>query len=129
MDVRLDRRSLLGGTLGAAGLFSIPAIARHNSAKLFFERIKRPIGLQLYTLGDEPRKDLEGTLKQVAAIGYRDIEMPGLLGREPAAIRHAADSTGLTISSIHIPASGDLSIGSDVQRIVDLFGTIGAKQL
>lgn len=129
MDVRLDRRSLLGGAFGAAAFLADPASARQCAEPSFFKRISRPIGLQLYTLGDEPRTDLEGTLRRVAAIGFRDIELPSLLGFEPAAIRKAADSAGLTISSMHIPASGDLSIGSSIQRLVDLFGAIGAKQL
>ena len=44
------------------------------SAKPFFKRTGLPIGLQLYTLGPDAQKDLVGTLKQVHAIGYRDID-------------------------------------------------------
>ncbi len=33
--------------------------------------------MPLYALGDAPQKDLEGTLRQVAAISYCDIEQPG----------------------------------------------------
>lgn len=124
-----DRRLLLAGTLGAAASLALPACAHGSSGKRFFERIGRPIGLQLYALGDAPQKDLEGTLKQVAAIGYRDIEMPGLLGRKPADIRRAADAAGVAISSVHAPPAGSFSIRSDAQQLADIFGTLGATQL
>ena len=45
-----------------------------------------PIGIQLYTLGPDAAKDLDGTLKAVAGIGYRSVELAGFLGRTPAAV-------------------------------------------
>lgn len=128
MTFSLDRRSLLAGTFGAAASLALPASAR-AVARPFFERIGRPIGLQLYALGDAPRKDLEGTLKRVATIGYRDIEMPGLLGRSPADIRRAADAAGVGVSSVHTGLTGDLSIRNDPQQIADVLGALGAKQV
>ncbi len=74
--------------------------------------------IQLYSLGDEPQKDLEGRSK-VAAIGFRDIELPGLLGREPADVRRAADDAGVAISSVHIGTTGDLSVRTDPQRLAE----------
>lgn len=129
MTLELDRRTLLTGALGTAASLAIAGPGCASVRKGFFERIRRPIGLQLYTLGDAPQKDLDGTLKQVAAIGYRDIELPGLAGHTPVDLRRVADGCGLGISSIHIGTTGELSVRSEPQRIADLLGTLGAKQL
>lgn len=129
MQLDLNRRSVLTGAFGAASLLAFSASLEARPSKGFFQRVRRPIGIQLYALGDEPQKDLERTLKRVAAIGYRDIEMPGLLGRNPADVRRAADAAGVSISSVHIGVTGKLSIQSDPQQIADTLGAVGTKQL
>lgn len=126
MSNSLDRRSLLLGSIGAAATLAVPAAA---AKRHFFERIGRPIGLQLYALGDEAQKDLAGTFKQVAAIGYRDIELPGLMGRGAAELRGYADAAGLAITSVHAGTAGSFSIRSEPQQIADVLGTLGARQI
>jgi len=39
-----------------------------------------PLGLQLYSVRDVLPKDYEGTLKQLAAMGYREVEAAGFFG-------------------------------------------------
>lgn len=128
MDM-LSRRSILLGAGGAAVSLAMPSAVRGAAGRPFFQRIGRPIGLQLYTLGDEPKTDLAGTFQLVAKMGYRDIELPGLLGLEPAAIRRAADAAGLPITSIHIGVSATPSIREDAGRLADIVGILGAKQI
>lgn len=128
MPLSCDRRALLTGALAASTTLALPAFA--TSSKGFFKRIGRPIGLQLYTLGDELKKDLEGGLKQVSEIGYRDIELPGLLDRQPADLRRAASAAGLSISSLHVGAMGGaVSVRSEPQVLADIVGALGAKHL
>ncbi len=103
-----------------------------SSGPNFFQRIGRPIGLQLYTLGEEAGKDLAATFARVAEIGYRDIELPSLYGQSPKAIAAAAANAGVSISSLHLPASTQgqapgLSLASDPSEIADSLNTIGAK--
>jgi sugar phosphate isomerase/epimerase len=98
----------------------------------FFERTGLPIGLQIYTLGDEAGKDLDATFAQVAGIGYRDIEMPGLLGHSAAEVRAAADRAGLSISSIHVPLAtmgqpGGLTFENETSALADTLGELGAS--
>ncbi|MGA7540292.1 MAG: hypothetical protein WBW93_16165 [Steroidobacteraceae bacterium] len=57
--------------------------------------IERPLGLQLYTLGEAPYRDLEGTLEAVARIGYRTVETVGLMKRTASELRAALDRAGL----------------------------------
>ena len=70
------RRSFLQQT-GAFALGSL-LLPRLCSAKLFSgEKAVRPIGLQLYTLGDLMTTDAKGTLQKLAAIGYKELESAG----------------------------------------------------
>ncbi len=64
------------------------------------------VGLQLYTLRNELPKDLEGTLKKVADIGYREVELFGysdgkFFGKSPKEFHTLLQSLGLTAPSGH----------------------------
>jgi sugar phosphate isomerase/epimerase len=132
MTLELNRRALLTGlaATGLAGTMTHALLAAGN--KTFFERVQLPIGLQLYTLGDEPQKDLDGVFARVAAIGYRDLELPSLFGKSPAELKAAADRHAMKLSCIHLavtpnmPASA-LGLMSPTQRIVDDLGAMGLK--
>lgn len=122
-----SRRSLLAG-FGAAGAMSmIGAPAFATSRRPFFQRVGLPIGLQIYTLGNVT--DLDATFAEVAAIGYREIELPNLLGKQPAEVAAAAKRAGLKISSIHVPlANGSgLAFGAEPAKLAEILGTLGAK--
>src|ERR1700754_1108340 len=96
----LSRRHFLAGTAGliAAG----PALG---------SPLDLPIGLQLYTIGDAISRDFDGTLKTVAAIGYRAVEGNlSLAGRDAKALKAAYDGFGLTWRSAHC-GEGDLRDG------------------
>jgi len=101
MRSRVDRRNLLKGV---AAMTVAAAESAEAARRPFFERIGKPIGFQLYTLGDEAGKDPDGAFASVARIGYRDIELPNLYGKSPAQVRAAADRAGVTLSSLHMPA-------------------------
>ena len=126
----LNRRAMLSAFAATAALATMPEALAKPRAGGFFKRIGKPIGLQLYTLGDEVKADVVGTLAKVAKIGYRDLELPSTYGLAPAALRAAADQAGLRFSSIHLadmpnmPAEA-LSFKSPVQRIVDDLGVLG----
>ena len=78
----------------------IESAAAAAEGKPFFQRVALPIGLQVYTLGDEAGRDLDATFAQVAAIGYREIELPSLYNRKPGEVRAAADKAGLFITGL-----------------------------
>ena len=71
-----------------------------------------PIGCQTYPVRDALGKDFEGTLAQLASIGYRNIEMcspPGyeksgfgsLVNKKASEIREAIHKAGLRCESCH----------------------------
>lgn len=100
----------------------------------FFDADTRPLGLQLYTLGEQVQDDFEGVLQQVAAIGYRDIELPGLYGRAPADASASLRKAGLRLGSLHVaPTPGlgpePLTLQNDASEIIDYLGELGVSQV
>jgi sugar phosphate isomerase/epimerase len=97
--VELTRRAFThGAALTLAGLTGAGGLARHALAQPY----DLPIGLQLYTVGDDLQKDFEGTMKTIAQIGYRQIESNlSVAGKRPKEIADFAKSLGLGWRSIH----------------------------
>jgi sugar phosphate isomerase/epimerase len=101
-DNRIARRTVLKAAAVGVGL-AVPALrAFADQSTPFFRRHHLPIGLQLYTVGAQARKDLNGTLAKVAAAGYQTVELAGLYGNSPQVMRKAAEDVGLKYTSIHL---------------------------
>jgi sugar phosphate isomerase/epimerase len=110
----MHRRSFLTA-LGLA------AVAPHLSN--LTRRLKR-VGIQLYSLRDDARHDLERTLADIAAIGYNDLELLGSMnnfGMPPARLRALLDRNGLRAPSTHV--SGHAL--ADLDRQLDDAATLG----
>jgi sugar phosphate isomerase/epimerase len=60
-----------------------------------------PLGLQLYSVRDLLPKDYEGTLRQLSAIGYLEVEAAGFFGRSASDVKHAMEQAGLRCVSAH----------------------------
>lgn len=128
---QIARRNLLSAIAATGALAMIDTAALARPRRTFFQRTGLPVGLQIYTLGDEAGKDLGKTFAEVAAIGYRDIEMPQLYGRPAAEVRRLADAAGLKISSLHMPPQGfggALTLVSPTEQVVEVLGALGARR-
>jgi sugar phosphate isomerase/epimerase len=71
---------------------------------------KRPIGLQLYSLRDDMKKDPSGTIEKLGKIGFSfvegyDYENGKLFGFEPAAFKDLLEKNGLTLMGSHTGAN------------------------
>lgn len=62
------------------------------------------IGLQLYSLRDETKKDFRGTLAKVAQMGYKGVEFAGYGGLKPAEMAQVLKDNGLSAWGSHIGA-------------------------
>src|SRR5207249_4151504 len=60
------------------------------------------IGIQLYTVRDDLRRDPEGTLVKIAAIGYKEVEFAGYPMSSVKALRALLDRLGLSAPSGHV---------------------------
>jgi sugar phosphate isomerase/epimerase len=101
-DNPIARRTVLKAAAAGLGLGVSALRALAAEPTPFFKRHHLPIGLQLYTVGAQARKDLNATLARVAAAGYQTVELAGLYGNSPQAMREAADKVGLRYTSIHL---------------------------
>ena len=61
-----------------------------------------PIALQLYSIRHDCERDLPGTLKAVAEMGYEGVEFAGYYGRSAAELRAMLDDLGLAVAGTHI---------------------------
>jgi sugar phosphate isomerase/epimerase len=99
MHRRISRRAFVR-TASASVAF---AALRSGAYRLMANPLGLPIGLQLYSVRDLLPKDYEGTLRQLGAMGYREVEAAGFFGHTPSQVRQAMDHVGLSCVSAHYP--------------------------
>ena len=86
---------------------------------------KMGIACQLYTVRDMAAKDFADTVKQVARIGYRAVELAGYGNLKSAKeARKALDDHGVKAISSHAGIAG---MESDLNKILDENETLGCK--
>ncbi len=123
-----NRRSFIlnSGALAIGGLM----LSRKGYASLLEKFAMHPVGLQLYTLGGTIDDDVPGTLKKVAAIGYKDLESAfsvkgGFYGMSSKEFAKMTKDMGLSWVSHHVggapfkmPAGGfKVPPGMDTTRL------------
>ena len=95
----MNRRNFIysGGMLAAMAASPAMAVARHA---------KPALGIQLYMVKEDMERDPTGTLKQLGAMGYTQIESYGsdkgiFWGKTPAEFKKIASGFGLNLVSTH----------------------------
>ena len=90
-----SRRSFLkaSGALAAAACV--------GSERLMAAPLHMPIGLQLYSVRNLLPKDFEGTLHQLGAAGYKEVEAAGYFDKTAADFGNALNKAGLKCVSTH----------------------------
>ncbi|MFG1807793.1 sugar phosphate isomerase/epimerase family protein [Streptomyces sp. NPDC049040] len=84
------------------------------------------IGVMMYTVLEQARADLEGTMARLAGMGYLGVETYGLVEHfGPARVREAIASAGLTLTSAHTP----FPAGPGAEELLDLNQELGAEVL
>jgi sugar phosphate isomerase/epimerase len=100
------------GFLIMASLLGAEVLGATNT-RPFFRRTGLPIGLQLYTVGDDLKRDFEGTLAAVSKIGYRTVELAGLADHAVDDWRQALARVQLKSPSIHVPPHSKTGLNLD----------------
>jgi len=96
---RISRRTFLK----TASASAVGAVVWSSAPRLLANPLALPIGLQLYSVRDLLPKDYEGTLRQIGALGYREVEAAGFFGHSPSEVKGAMDRAGLDCVSAHYP--------------------------
>src|SRR5665213_1974344 len=93
--------------LKASGLLATGSLLLPDLIQAASRRSVKDVGLQLYTVRNEMLKDNVGTLKQVASLGYKEIESAGsdkgsYYGFKPAKMKKVCNDLGMTLRSGHV---------------------------
>jgi sugar phosphate isomerase/epimerase len=86
----------------------------------------RRIGIQLYSLRDDARRDLERTIAGIASIGYDEVELLGSMsnfGMPAARLRELLDRNGLRAPSTHVNGAAFDAL----DRTLDEAATLGHR--
>ncbi len=130
----ISRRQFLGK--GAMTLATAASLWP-GTTPLKADPLDLPIGCQLYPVGKLVAQDFEGTLRQLAAIGYRTIELcspPGyeksgfgpLVKMKAAEVRKAIQSAGLRCESCHY---GFQELKNSIEDRIAYAKDLGLKQM
>jgi sugar phosphate isomerase/epimerase len=95
----MNRRQFCHGVAVAAGGLGLPSTRLPARPA---DRLGK-IGIQLYSVRDLFEVDPPGTLKQLALIGYQEVELAGLGQRSGAEIKAAMDKANIQAPSSHVP--------------------------
>lgn len=111
---------IAGGVAGTALLGGVAKSALANPLDL-------PIGVQLYTVEEELKKNFLGTLKRIAIIGYKEVETAGFFDKKASELRQAFDELRLRCPSAHcvkVEQSDD-----EILRAADYCKELGAEYM
>ncbi|MEO7042484.1 MAG: sugar phosphate isomerase/epimerase [Gemmatimonadaceae bacterium] len=95
---QIDRRSFLAVVSGSLATMALGPRAPRTRANRRLDRI----GVQLYTIRNAIKTDLDGSLARVASIGYREVELAGYQSHTVAEFKASLDRHGLVAPSTHI---------------------------
>jgi sugar phosphate isomerase/epimerase len=84
------------------------------------------IALQLYTVRRLMAVDLSGTLRAVAAAGFRAVELAGIPETGPGELRRLLDETGLRAIAAH---EGIEHLRNDAGAVADRLAALGCSRL
>jgi sugar phosphate isomerase/epimerase len=115
--VKPSRRELL---IGGSGALVAATFDLGKPSPLYANPLGKPIGLELYTVGAELDKDYDGTLRQIAAIGYKEVETGVSPKRKAADVKKSLQDAGLQCKSLHMGFGG-------MEEAIPYAKEIGAK--
>lgn len=97
----MNRRKLLKSGAGL-GAFTLMGSSGLLSACAEGTKGIDNLGIQLYTIRNMMEADMEGSLAQVAQIGYKEVEFFNYYGRSVRDVKAMLDQNGLHSPSIHV---------------------------
>ena len=83
-----------------------------------------PVAVQVYSVRDDAKADLRGTLEKIKEMGYDGVEFAGLYGYAPADIKKMCEEIGLVPISAHVPY---LDMMGAPKGILKKYAEIGCK--
>lgn len=81
-----------------------------------------PVAVQVYSVRDQAAADFDGTMRELAGMGYEGVELAGLYGKSPEEIRAVLDKWGLQAVSAHVAYD---EFAQDLEKTVETYRKIG----
>jgi sugar phosphate isomerase/epimerase len=105
---------------------AVAATAMAGAGRLPAKPLRKPLGLQLYSVRALLAKDFDGTLAKVRADGYTVVEAAGYFDRSAADFRKAMDSAGLRCVSTHHALN---ALETQLDQWIDYGHTLGLEYI
>jgi sugar phosphate isomerase/epimerase len=135
---KLSRREFLGKSalgIGSVVLASRLPVEAHGSE--LPKPVKLPLGFQVWTVKDKLIKDFPGTLKEIASLGYKSVEMCSPPGYESSGfgplmkltakeMKKIINDAGLAFESTHY---GMAELRNQLDERITFAGESGQKQM
>ena len=123
--IAINRRTFLKTTAGAATFVAAYENALFGAQSYGGKKV--PIALQLYTIGGDLRRDMAGSLAQIAKLGYKGVEFAGFNNVAATDIKKMLDDNGLQCVGCHTGLN--TLQGDEFQKTVDFNKAIGNPRL
>jgi sugar phosphate isomerase/epimerase len=135
---KLSRRQFIGkSTLGIGSAVIVSQIPLDLAANTTSKTVKMPLGFQVWTIKDQLVKDFAGTLKMMAGLGYKSVEMcspPGyeasgfgpLIKMKAKEMRKVINDAGLIFESTHY---GMGEFRNNLDERIEFAAESGQKQM
>ena len=115
------RREFLKGSAAVMG-----AATMLDARALLGSPFGLPLGLQLYSVRELLPTDYEGTLKQVAALGYKEVEAAGFYKHTADEVKKDMQAAGLRCVSGHYPSA---ELHARLDEIIAFHKVLGAEYI
>jgi len=130
MQLPINRRQFIGSSLGCA----LGMTLSQTQAQQSNQTTHIPIGFQLYTVRSEFSRDVPGTLKKLAELGYKAVEFWGYAGTpnvfenySAAALRKLLDENRLKCCGMHLDLKALTK--ENFSRTIENNQTLGSEYL
>lgn len=125
----LNRRTFVKSAIaaGIVGSMTSPLSAFAAAKNINVMGKINDISVQLYTVRDLMRANVEKTIADVANIGYSQVEFAGYFDRSAAQIKNILDQNGLVAPSTHVELP--LIQGDKLKTLIEYSNTVGHKYI
>jgi len=128
----VSRRGFIAKSVAAAAVLASSADGASQDQKKKQraknrDRRRFPIGLQLYSVREDCKRDLPGTIAAVAKMGYKGVEFAGYYDRTAGQLRNMLDDNGLVCCGTHTAI--DTLLKDNLARTIEFNKTLGNKYL
>jgi sugar phosphate isomerase/epimerase len=124
MGIEMSRREFLVAAAAAAGLAGAGCASLNPSQSA---RRPLPVGVQLYSIKDECKKDMAGAIGAVAKMGYEGVEFAGYFDHKAPELRRMLDDNGVKCCGTH--TAMDTLSDANLQATIEFNRTLGNKYL